>query len=98
MKDAPSAYDAPAAIWAGLYVGGWAGFGVGNTSGRLKFDKRDEGDYEPAEVLGFKGESEAGSTSQACSDPTMTLTAPSMASTSAIFPARSISCSAPNSA
>lgn len=39
MKDAPSAYDAPAAIWAGLYVGGWAGFGVGNTSGRLTFDK-----------------------------------------------------------
>lgn len=56
MKDAPSAYDAPAAIWAGLYVGGWAGFGVGNTSGGLKFDKRDEGDYEPAEVLGFEGE------------------------------------------
>lgn len=41
LKDAPEAYDAPAAIWAGLYVGGSVGFGVGDTSGRLKFDKKD---------------------------------------------------------
>jgi outer membrane immunogenic protein len=38
MKDEP-VYDAPAAIWAGLYVGGSAGFGVGNTTGHLKFDQ-----------------------------------------------------------
>lgn len=33
MKDAPAEYDAPAPIWAGLYVGGTVGFGVGNTTG-----------------------------------------------------------------
>jgi len=42
LKDAPTAYDAPAAIWAGLYVGGSAGFGVGNTTGHLKFDEREQ--------------------------------------------------------
>ena len=41
LKDAPAAYDAPAAIWAGLYVGGSAGFGVGDTSGKLMFDRYD---------------------------------------------------------
>jgi outer membrane immunogenic protein len=60
LKDAPVAHDAPAAIWAGLYVGGSAGFGAGDTSGRLKFNKRDEEDYETVERLSFDGEGEGG--------------------------------------
>ena len=36
MKDAPEAYEAPA-IWSGFYVGGSVGFGVGNSTGQLKF-------------------------------------------------------------
>ena len=39
FKDGPVAYEAPSPIWAGLYVGGSAGFGVGNTTGQLKFDE-----------------------------------------------------------
>jgi outer membrane immunogenic protein len=42
LKDAPATYDAPAAIWAGLYIGGSAGFGVGNTTGQLNFDRQVE--------------------------------------------------------
>ena len=38
MKDAPEAYEAPA-IWSGFYVGGSVGFGVGKTTGQLKFDQ-----------------------------------------------------------
>ena len=60
LKDAPAAYDAPAAIWAGLYVGGSAGFGVGDTSGKLKFNRRDEEDYETVKRLSFDGEGEGG--------------------------------------
>jgi outer membrane immunogenic protein len=40
LKDAP-VYAAPA-IWSGLYVGGSVGFGVGDTTGALKFE---DGDY-----------------------------------------------------
>jgi outer membrane immunogenic protein len=47
LKDAPAAYDAPAAIWAGLYVGGTVGFGVGNTTGQLKKDSKEEDGPDP---------------------------------------------------
>ena len=40
MKDAPEAYEAPA-IWSGFYVGGSVGFGVGSSTGQLKFDHPD---------------------------------------------------------
>jgi outer membrane immunogenic protein len=42
MKDGPVEYEAPVFTWAGLYVGGSAGFGVGDTSGQLKFDNYRE--------------------------------------------------------
>lgn len=38
LKDEPTVY-APAPIWAGLYMGWSAGFGVGDTSGKVKFDQ-----------------------------------------------------------
>lgn len=38
MKDAPAPI-APVHIWAGLYVGGSLGFGVGDTTGQLEFDE-----------------------------------------------------------
>jgi outer membrane immunogenic protein len=38
-KDAPASYG-PGHSWAGLYIGGSAGFGVGDTSGQLKFGDR----------------------------------------------------------
>ncbi|RIA56105.1 outer membrane protein [Dichotomicrobium thermohalophilum] len=38
MKDAPVEPIVHAPIWAGLYVGGSLGFGVGDTSGQLCFD------------------------------------------------------------
>ena len=50
-KDAPVVY-APAPIWAGLYVGGSVGFGVGDTSGSIEFDRRRfEGDDDDVAVL-----------------------------------------------
>jgi outer membrane immunogenic protein len=39
-KDAPIASYGPRHSWAGLYIGGSAGFGVGDTSGQLKFGDR----------------------------------------------------------
>lgn len=61
--------DAPAAIWAGLYVDGRAGFGVGNQHVQTPEGRqRDEGDYEPAEVHCFEGESGFDVTSQFRSD------------------------------
>lgn len=54
LKDAPVAYDAPAAIWAGLYVGGSAGFGVGDTSGKLKFGKKGRDEESVEEVIETK--------------------------------------------
>ena len=44
-KDEPVAYAPATPVWAGLYVGGSVGFGVGDTSGAIKFDepeRRDE--------------------------------------------------------
>lgn len=60
VKDTPAAYDAPATIWGGLYVGGSVGFGVGDTSGSLKFGEHDK--EEPmVEVLSLdEGERSAG--------------------------------------
>ena len=39
LKDEPVAYEAPTQVWAGLYVGGSVGFGVGDTSGKVEFDE-----------------------------------------------------------
>jgi outer membrane immunogenic protein len=39
LKDDPAPMAAYSPIWAGLYVGGSVGFGTGETSGQLKFDK-----------------------------------------------------------
>ena len=57
LKDAPAAYDAPATIWAGLYVGGSVGFGVGDTTGKLKHDRKDreEEDYPSTVEMAFEG-------------------------------------------
>jgi len=52
LKDGPVAYEAPSPIWAGLYVGGSAGFGVGNTTGQLKFDEREQEESDSASVQG----------------------------------------------
>ena len=54
-EDAPVAYDAPAATLAGLYCWRLGRLRAG-TLGRLKFNKRDEGDYETVELLSFDGE------------------------------------------
>lgn len=43
MKDAPVEPIAPVHIWAGLYVGGSLGFGVGDTSGELEMGDRKKG-------------------------------------------------------
>jgi len=55
MKDAPAPMP-PVHIWAGLYVGGSAGFGVGDTSGQLNFHIDDKileecGDYEKCQKM-----------------------------------------------
>lgn len=50
MKDAP-VYAPSSPLWTGLYVGGSVGFGVGDTSGKLKFDERG-GMYDVPEIDG----------------------------------------------
>jgi outer membrane immunogenic protein len=40
-KDEPVFYAPATPVWAGLYVGGSAGFGVGDTTGQIEFDGKD---------------------------------------------------------
>jgi outer membrane immunogenic protein len=42
FKDGPAPMAAHAPIWTGLYIGGSAGFGTGETSGQLQFDRFEE--------------------------------------------------------
>ena len=53
MKDAPAPMP-PAYIWAGLYVGGSLGFGVGDTAGELQTP--ENGQYNPPDVIHTKPE------------------------------------------
>lgn len=45
-KDEPVVYAPATPVWAGLYVGGSAGFGVGDTSGQIELDKYDRRDND----------------------------------------------------
>jgi outer membrane immunogenic protein len=45
LKDDAAPMAAYSPLWAGLYVGGTVGFGTGDTSGKLSFDKPDYPDY-----------------------------------------------------
>lgn len=48
LKDDVAPIAAYSPIWTGLYVGGSVGFGVGDTSGQLKFDERE---HEKARIV-----------------------------------------------
>ena len=50
-KDDPVLYAPATPVWAGLYVGGSAGFGVGDTSGHIGFDKPDRRNDKPTVAL-----------------------------------------------